>query len=142
LITRGRGTGLARPRLASHPVSCGEYLEFIADGGYRRAEFWLSEGWAIVQREGWQAPPYWRSEDNEWRIFTLAGERRIEPAEPVCHVSFYEADAFARWAGRRLPTEAAWEVASRVRSPAISPTAVTTTLSGPAPTAGVPELAR
>jgi ergothioneine biosynthesis protein EgtB len=99
-------------RLASHPVSCGEYLEFIADGGYRRPEFWLSDGWAIVQQQGWQAPLYWRSEDDEWRIFTLAGERRIEPAEPVCHVSFYEADAFARWAGRRLPTEAEWEVAS------------------------------
>ncbi len=99
-------------RLASHPVSCGEYREFIADGGYRRPEFWLSDGWAIVQQQGWQAPLYWRCEDGEWRLFTLSGERPIEPAEPVCHVSCYEADAFARWAGRRLPTEAEWEVAA------------------------------
>ena len=114
-------------RLASRPVTCGEYLEFIADGGYRRPEFWLSEGWACVQQQDWQAPLYWRCEDGEWRIFTLAGERRVEPSEPVCHVSFYEADAFARWAGRRLPTEAEWEIAAPRcdRSPAISPTAAT-----------------
>ena len=100
-------------RLASHPVSCGEYLDFIANGGYRRPEFWLSDGWATAQQEGWQAPLYWRCEDNEWRLFTLSGARRVKPAEPVCHLSFYEADAFARWAGRRLPTEAEWEIAAQ-----------------------------
>jgi ergothioneine biosynthesis protein EgtB len=99
-------------RLARHPVSCGEYREFIADGGYRRPEFWLSDGWATVQQEGWQAPLYWRCEDGQWFVFTLSGERPIESAEPVCHVSCYEADAFARWAGKRLPTEAEWEVAA------------------------------
>jgi ergothioneine biosynthesis protein EgtB len=100
-------------RLAAHPVCCGEYLDFIADGGYRRPEFWLSEGWAAVQQQGWQAPLYWRCDEGEWRIFTLSGERPVDPAEPVCHVSFYEADAFARWAGKRLPTEAEWEIAAR-----------------------------
>jgi ergothioneine biosynthesis protein EgtB len=100
-------------RLAAHPVCCGEYLDFIADGGYRRPEFWLSEGWAAVQQQGWQAPLYWRCDEGEWRIFTLSGERPVDPAEPVCHISFYEADAFARWAGKRLPTEAEWEIAAR-----------------------------
>ena len=99
-------------RLRSHPVTCGEYRQFIEDGGYRRAEFWLSDGWAMVQQQGWQAPLYWRLDDGGWRIFTLSGERPIEPAEPVCHVSYYEADAFARWAGKRLPTEAEWEIAA------------------------------
>ena len=99
-------------RLATRPVTCGEYLEFIGDGGYSRPELWLSDGWATVQHEGWRAPLYWSCEDAEWRLFTLCGERRVEPSEPVCHVSFYEADAFARWADKRLPSEAEWEVAA------------------------------
>jgi ergothioneine biosynthesis protein EgtB len=98
--------------LATRPVSCAQYLEFIEDGGYRRAEFWLSDGWATVCREGWATPLYWSRADGEWTIFTLSGRRPLEPAEPVCHVSYYEADAFARWAGKRLPTEAEWEVAA------------------------------
>ncbi len=99
--------------LAAHPVSCGDYLEFIAEGGYRRPEFWLSDGWATVRREGWTAPLYWSRDGGEWTIFTLSGRRPLSPAEPVCHVSFYEADAYARWAGKRLPTEAEWEVAAQ-----------------------------
>lgn len=99
-------------RLASRPVSCGEYLEFIADGGYRRPEFWLSDGWAAVQEQGWRAPLYWRSEAGKWRVFTLSGEQWLQPAEPLCHVNFYEADAFAKWTGRRLPSEAEWETAA------------------------------
>ncbi|HEY4030886.1 MAG TPA: ergothioneine biosynthesis protein EgtB [Caulobacteraceae bacterium] len=100
-------------QLASRLSTCGEYLAFIQDGGYRRPEFWLSEGWAAVQREGWQAPLYWREDDvGTFRLFTLHGERPLDPAEPVAHLSFYEADAFARWSGRRLPTEAEWETAA------------------------------
>jgi ergothioneine biosynthesis protein EgtB len=101
-------------RLADRPVSNGEYLAFIADGGYRTAHHWLSEGWAAVNAQAWQAPLYWqRQDDGRWTIRTLNGERPLDPAEPVCHVSYYEADAYAAWAGKRLPTEAEWEIAAQ-----------------------------
>jgi ergothioneine biosynthesis protein EgtB len=93
-------------------VTNGEYLEFIEDGGYRRPELWLSNGWATVKDQGWSAPLYWEQVDAAWREFTLAGDGAIDPALPVCHVSYYEADAYARWAGKRLPTEAEWEIAA------------------------------
>jgi ergothioneine biosynthesis protein EgtB len=96
-------------RLADRLVTNGEWLAFMADGGYERPELWLSDGWFTVQRERWTAPLYWRAEGDRWSQFTLAGERPVAPAEPVCHVSHYEADAFARWAGCRLPLEAEWE---------------------------------
>jgi ergothioneine biosynthesis protein EgtB len=99
-------------RLATRPVTCGEYLDFIEAGGYRCPEFWLSDGWATVRAEGWEAPLYWRWQDSVWSLFTLSGVHRLNPAEPVCHLSFFEADAYAKWAGRRLPTEAEWEFAA------------------------------
>jgi ergothioneine biosynthesis protein EgtB len=98
--------------LGSRLVTNGEFLEFIDDGGYRRAELWLAEGWDAVQSGGWTAPLYWRQEGDVWQAMTLGGCREVRRDEPVCHVSFYEADAFARWAGARLPSEIEWEVAA------------------------------
>jgi ergothioneine biosynthesis protein EgtB len=105
---------LLRPvRLLPSLVSNGEWLEFMADGGYTTPTLWLSDGWAAVEAQGWNAPGYWRKADGAWSAMTLGGLRRVEPAKPVCHVSYYEADAFARWAGKDLPTEGEWEVAAK-----------------------------
>jgi len=99
--------------LANRLTTCGEWAEFMADGGYSQPAHWLYEGWNTVQNEGWQAPLYWRQRDEEWDIHTLSGVRPVDPAEPVSHISYYEADAFARWAGARLPREAEWEHMAR-----------------------------
>jgi ergothioneine biosynthesis protein EgtB len=100
-------------RICRALVTNGEWLEFMTDGGYATAALWLSDGWATAQNEGWQAPGYWRRQDDAWFQYSLGGLRVIDPAAPVCHVSYYEADAFARWAGKHLPSEAEWEVAAR-----------------------------
>ncbi len=99
-------------RLADRPVTCAQWLEFIADGGYRQPTLWLSDGWAQRLAHGWEAPSYWHLDDDGWQVFTLEGIKPVVPTEPVCHLSYYEADAFARWAGARLPTEFEWELAA------------------------------
>jgi ergothioneine biosynthesis protein EgtB len=99
--------------LATRLVTNGEYLEFIASGGYEDSSLWLSDGWDLVQRAAWRAPLYWeKAQGGRWLAFTLEGMKPLDENAPVAHVSFYEADAYARWRGRRLPTEAEWEAAA------------------------------
>ncbi len=98
--------------LANRLITNGEYIEFIESGAYRRSEFWLSLGWTAVNEQRWTAPLYWEQKDREWWNFTLSGFRKVDPAEPVTHLSYFEADAYANWAGARLPTEFEWERAA------------------------------
>jgi len=100
-------------RLARNLVTNAEWLAFMQDGGYSIATLWLMDGFAVAAKEQWQAPLYWREIDGQWHVMTLAGLKLVDPAAPVCHVSYYEADAFARWSGKHLPTELEWEVAAR-----------------------------
>ena len=99
-------------RIARALVTNGEWLEFMADGGYTTPSLWLSDGCATVEAQGWNAPGYWQHADGAWFSMTLGGFRPVDPAAPVCHISYYEADAFARWAGKHLPSESEWEVAA------------------------------
>jgi ergothioneine biosynthesis protein EgtB len=100
-------------RFADRLVANGEWLAFMEDGGYRTASLWLADGWATVNRDGWDAPLYWEQREGQWLAMSLEGLQPVERAAPVAHVSYYEADAFARWAGKRLPTEFEWEIAAQ-----------------------------
>ncbi|MGE4166872.1 MAG: ergothioneine biosynthesis protein EgtB [Xanthobacteraceae bacterium] len=106
-------TLVPKMRIARHLVTNAQWLEFIEAGGYRTPSLWLSDGWATVQTEDWEAPGYWRQNDGTWHVMTLAGLKPVDPAAPVLHVSYYEADAFARFAGKHLPSEQEWEVSAR-----------------------------
>jgi ergothioneine biosynthesis protein EgtB len=108
---------LQRHALADRTVTNGEWLGFIEDGGYADPRLWLADGWAWVREQRIEAPLYWRRRDGEWHRFALDGLAPVDPAEPVCHISYYEAEAYARWAGARLPTEAEWEAAAAAHDP-------------------------
>jgi ergothioneine biosynthesis protein EgtB len=100
-------------KVARSLVTNAEWLEFMRDGGYTRPELWLSDGWAVIAAEGWNAPGYWKEIDSKWHAVTLRGLQPVDLAAPVCHISYYEADAYARWTGKSLPSEAEWEIAAR-----------------------------
>jgi ergothioneine biosynthesis protein EgtB len=120
-----RHAALLRPhRIGSRLVTSGEYQIFMGDGGYRRPELWLSDGWEAVQAGGWVAPLYWETREARWWSMTFAGMRPVASAEPVAHVSYYEADAYARWSGARLPTEDEWEAAASSTASASTASAV------------------
>jgi ergothioneine biosynthesis protein EgtB len=105
---------IERTRVARNLVTNAQWLAFMTDSGYTTPSLWLSDGWATVENEGWSAPGYWRQRDGEWFTLTFGGLKEVDPAAAVCHVSYYEADAFARWAGKHLPSEAEWEIAARL----------------------------
>lgn len=117
--------------VADRLVTCGEWLAFMEAGGYDEPRWWLSDGWANVRKHEWRAPLYWRQTEAGWRVFSLTGEHVFNPSEPVCHVSFYEADAFARFAGRRLPTEAEWEITAASSARDVAPEALHPTAQRP-----------